>query len=761
MSASETHPTTVVEHSQHLAAQGFYPIAIWGVRHGKSGEPVCQCGKEKCLGIGKHPIGNAWQTQSREDALARIQANPGCNIGCLAGSASGLLILDMDVGEGKQGPHSLAVLQAQYGDLPRTPTVETGSGGRHFYFKLPEGLTLGNTSGLLGPGLDTRAENGQGVLPPSVHKSGRAYAWIPDLHPDSTPLAELPPAWLRLLATTQATPRSPVADESLPREASPETVAKLATLGMTRERALELAEAYVEAVPGAVSGERGNSSTNALAHWLIGNCYTYEDAWSLLCEWNDSCDPAWDTTAQYGPDSLPRLFRAALAKECQEVENPWALQRLEDALDRAPILAPAFPENRNIPATVPDEVPSAPKQDARFSAMRGFSVSELQGEPPPVEWLWEGIIPLEPGIVGSLVGAGGLGKTALTVGLAVARALGQPFLGRPTKQGRTVIITKEESRTNYLRKLKAWTMGFTVIQLQAVEENVIILSLQGEHLALVTQDQHGAALPHLVEIAALADAINILKTDLIILETVSRLATAETNEGMAALVEAAESLCKRCGATGMLLHHVTKDEARKARTGDAQSGRGGGALGDNGRFTLVLSKASEKDLKTLGLEEADPDSLLVLAVPKLNAGLPVSPMYLEKVATKHALAVALYDLSADLPATRRHNMAHDLARVVAQHGPMTVYDLEKMVKTHGVPKAQVKAIVGYAKSISLLLSQGRTVRGTEKVAHNPAMPLQPYSQAEVDDMDVDTLLESFPDNTTHTAGSAVISHGGA
>lgn len=753
MSLTEESRTTL-EHAESLSAQGFFPIAIWGVVRNQEGRIVCQCGKNPCPGIGKHPIGNSWQTQDREEALARIKGNPGCNIGCLTGSKSGLLVLDMDVGEGKQGPQSLTALQAQHGDLPRTATVETGSGGRHYYFKIPEGLNLGNSSGKLGPGLDTRAENGQGVLPPSIHKSGNRYQWISDLHPDSTPIAELPAAWLGLL--TSEAPRSPVPD-TLPTEASPETLAKLAALGMTQERAVELAEAYIEEVPGAVSGDYGNASTYALACRLIGLLYTYDDAWSLLLQWNDSCDPPWNGTAQHGPESLVRLFRSALSEKCQEEGNPWALKRLEDALDRAPILAKPFPEDRSGSTTGPESVPSAP----RFSAMRGFSVAELQGELPPVEWIWKGMIPLDPGMAGSLVGAGAIGKSSLSVGLAVARALGQPFLELPTKPGRTVIITKEESRVNVQRKLKAWTTGLTFSQLQAVEENVIVLSLQGEALTLVTQDRHGVASPHPIEIAALAEAINLYRPELIMIETLNRFVTAETNEGMSAIISALEMLGKKCNATTLIHHHPSKAEAKARGQGDAQSGRGGGALSDNGRFSIDLAVASKKEIDKLGIE-VEPDSLYVLASTKLNVGVKAAPIHLmEGDSNPWARTFVKCDLSADLPANRRTTMAHDLARVVREHGPMTVRDMEKSCKEHGIPRAQVKAIAGYAKSVGLLISQGQTTRGTEKLAHNPAMPLQPFSQAEIDRMDADQVLKAFPENTSHTAGSALLNVGGA
>jgi hypothetical protein len=53
----------------------------------------------------------------------------------------------------------------------------------------------------LGPGIDTRAQGGYVVLPPSVHPSGRPYAWRPGRDPWTTPPASLP-AWLLEKLTT-------------------------------------------------------------------------------------------------------------------------------------------------------------------------------------------------------------------------------------------------------------------------------------------------------------------------------------------------------------------------------------------------------------------------------------------------------------------------------------------------------------------------------------------------------------------------------
>ena len=109
---------------------------------------------------------------------------PGANIGIPTGTPSGFWVLDIDPRHG--GPATLAALQAKYGPLPATLEAQTGGGGRHLYFALPNGQTIPrNSAGKLGPGLDIRGEGGYVAVPPSIHEeTKKRYAWINKTKPD-------------------------------------------------------------------------------------------------------------------------------------------------------------------------------------------------------------------------------------------------------------------------------------------------------------------------------------------------------------------------------------------------------------------------------------------------------------------------------------------------------------------------------------------------------------------------------------------------
>ncbi len=129
---------------------------------------------------------------------------PDANIGLRLGKLSGMFAIDVDYhpDHGVDGPETLRALEAQLGTLPDGPRQLTGSGGLHLLFKYPEGVDLGNSVGKLGPGLDTRSDNGYIIVAPSLHPdTGRPYVWEIDHALGEIPLPDLPPAWLDKLAT--------------------------------------------------------------------------------------------------------------------------------------------------------------------------------------------------------------------------------------------------------------------------------------------------------------------------------------------------------------------------------------------------------------------------------------------------------------------------------------------------------------------------------------------------------------------------------
>lgn len=115
---------------------------------------------------------------------------PDANVAIVTGAISGLVAVDAD---GEEGAEALRELEAKNDALPHTPESLTGGGGRHLLFAHPGGMIDNKVR--IAPGLDIRADGGYIVAPPSLHVSGRTYAWELSAHPDDVPPAP-PPLWL-------------------------------------------------------------------------------------------------------------------------------------------------------------------------------------------------------------------------------------------------------------------------------------------------------------------------------------------------------------------------------------------------------------------------------------------------------------------------------------------------------------------------------------------------------------------------------------
>jgi hypothetical protein len=103
---------------------------------------------------------------------------PAANIGVVTGPESGIIVMDIDDEE-------LAKEAIGDKEIPETLMQETGSGGKHLIFAYPGKPVKSGTKII--PGVDSRADGGYIVVPPSNHKSGRNYEWLNSFDPAPAP----------------------------------------------------------------------------------------------------------------------------------------------------------------------------------------------------------------------------------------------------------------------------------------------------------------------------------------------------------------------------------------------------------------------------------------------------------------------------------------------------------------------------------------------------------------------------------------------
>jgi hypothetical protein len=157
----------------------------------------CHGRDPRCARAGHH-IGWEQRATRDPDRIRRAWSTTAYNIGIATGP-SGLVVIDLDLAKpdpnntdpaaAMNGADTLARLCDQAGQpaLPDTYTVRTGRGGTHLYYQHPNtDAQLRNTTGTLGPHIDTRAHGGYVVAAASTVPTG-TYTLTVDLDPAPLP----------------------------------------------------------------------------------------------------------------------------------------------------------------------------------------------------------------------------------------------------------------------------------------------------------------------------------------------------------------------------------------------------------------------------------------------------------------------------------------------------------------------------------------------------------------------------------------------
>lgn len=155
--------------------------------------------KMSCVS-GDNTNGNRWgATVDPKEIKAYFTQFPHANIGIAMGVLSHLWVSEADTPEGHNvdGIASLRQLEAANSPLPDTLIGESPSGSLHYFWLLPEGQVIYNSTSLIGSGIDVLGEGGMVIAPPSIRPGKGAYKWL-----NAFPPVEAP-EWLFKLAAKQ------------------------------------------------------------------------------------------------------------------------------------------------------------------------------------------------------------------------------------------------------------------------------------------------------------------------------------------------------------------------------------------------------------------------------------------------------------------------------------------------------------------------------------------------------------------------------
>ncbi len=358
---------------------------------------------------------------------ARIRAwwtaTPDANIGVAAG-ASGLLLVDVDAKDGRDGFTAWDVLRVTHSFDETTPHVWTPNNGKHLWFAAPPGVQLRNTDDELGPGIETKANGKYCVAPPSRLQDGRVYRWDERLNPDTVPIAPLPQALCRLLQPRDRAVR--------PASRPAQPVAAAGDLATARD-ALRYLDPWagdydwwvsiLMAVHAQFPGPEGLAIARAWANGKAGEV-----------------EAKWRSFEAGGGITLGTLYHEA---ETHGWRPPWRARDNGTAPTCAPVPdePPPWLDEDSAPMEAPIPPPARPA--AAPQPVTGWSAAELlAADFPEPAWAVPGFVPVG---LSALGGRPKVGKSWLALQIAIAVGTGGMVFNQRVTPGKVLYLALEDN----------------------------------------------------------------------------------------------------------------------------------------------------------------------------------------------------------------------------------------------------------------------------------------------------------------------------
>jgi len=283
-------------------------VGLVSRRHGKT-----------CKSPGKRPWHTWKEFEERLPTVAEVldwwRQLPTSNVGLALGPVSGAVRVDV---EGLAARQQLEEISG--GDLPVTPEFRSGRAdgtGRGILWQIPPGVVFRTTPIAFQDGeLRFQAKGAQTALPPSRHKDGGLYEWLPGRSPDDVPLAPAPDWAVRrwsVGAEGQRRPRPKVSSTRTEAAASRVVVLALTALSHLNP---ERSTAYDPWLRTGMALHAVDPSEGMLIIW---------DQWSKQAEGKyqpGDCEAKWATFSADGGLGLGDLLRWA------RLDSDWVPARI-------------------------------------------------------------------------------------------------------------------------------------------------------------------------------------------------------------------------------------------------------------------------------------------------------------------------------------------------------------------------------------------------------------------------------------------------
>lgn len=480
--------TTKLDHALSLAAKGFRVFPL--IPNGKT--PAVKDWPEKATSDAKQ-IAKWWNGRFAES-----------NIGVATGR--GLVVLDVDVKNGKQGAESYAGLEMLH-DIPETLTVTTPTGGKHVYFTTERGFR--NSVSRLAKDIDVRGEGGF-VVGPGSEVESRFYA----AREVGSAVAPIPQSLARGIEGAGV--------NNVERRVKPDRSSRVE---LNTPAAQQRASQYLSTAEPAVEGAGGDAHTFAVACVVKDFGISPDVAFELMALlWNDRCSPPWQ------PEDLQQKIQNAY----NHGTKPIGVN--DPAMDFEPVQLLGNSEYVG---------------NKRLYLEKYADINVSTDNP----YLVDGYI--DQAAFSVIYGESHTGKTFVCLDMAFAVAAGTPWNNRRVRQGATVYIAAEGGRG--IRKRVA------ALRKTCVQPNVPFALIPCSVNLLGGSKSDINEIVALVDAFSLDAKTPV---SLIVVDTLSRAmagANENASEDMTAFVGAVDALRVKTNAHVMVVHHSGKDTSKGAR----------------------------------------------------------------------------------------------------------------------------------------------------------------------------------------------------
>jgi KaiC/GvpD/RAD55 family RecA-like ATPase len=296
-------------------------------------------------------------------------------------------------------------------------------------------------------------------------------------------------------------------------------------------------------------------------------------------------------------------------------------------------------------------------------------------ELPPVEWLIDGVLPVDA--LSVLYGEPGAAKTFLALDIGAAIAAGNGWCGRDVRQGAVVYVCAESPRGLAMR-LAAWESvnnDGEPLQPFFVYPDAVQL-LEAGHVA------------HLIEQIRAAG----VEPRLIVFDTLARCTVgADENsvEAMGKAIAMADRVRKEFGATVLLVHH--------SRKGDARVIRGSSVVAGAVDTSLSLVKDEETGERVLSMtKQKDAEEMRSLR------------FRLQPVPDQSSVSLTLVGESDNKPTLSKTEL--DILAALEDAGSLNFID---WLQLSGDSRTTFNRVIKRLQALTLVVKEGKTYRPTK------------------------------------------------